>query len=161
MWLSVESLISLNIIWDHTLWTSWAEAEFLDEIQTKISIVFLLAILRHCLFEISISSNSRYLLQFLQFSYCKLLRRNKENLKETIPPSPWFKKSIQKSKVWELSRFMPRNLNEILRSWVRFLENFDFFTQWADPVFLEEKISRFINQHSVPDVGGGLIFHLF
>jgi hypothetical protein len=50
------------------------EAEFLDEIQTKVFRVFLLAIhsqlytLQLCL-EISVSSNSRNLLQFLELLY--------------------------------------------------------------------------------------------
>jgi hypothetical protein len=50
------------------------ETEFLAEIQTKVVSFFLLAIHNHlqlCL-EISISSKSRDLLQFLQFCYCKL-----------------------------------------------------------------------------------------
>jgi hypothetical protein len=50
------------------------EAEFLDEIQTKVLRVFLLASqspLQLCL-EISIYSYSRNLLQFLLFSYCTL-----------------------------------------------------------------------------------------
>ncbi len=46
------------------------EAEFLEEIQTKVLRLFLLAIHSHNYrFEISSSSNSRNLLQFLQFSY--------------------------------------------------------------------------------------------
>jgi hypothetical protein len=77
------------------------EAKFLDEIQTKILRVSLLAIQspqQLCL-EISISSNSRNLLQFLQFSYCTLQRGNEKNMKENHTPSLRFRKSIQKSKV--------------------------------------------------------------
>jgi hypothetical protein len=51
-----------------------AEAEFLDEIHTKVFRVFLLANqspLQLCL-KITNSSNSRNLLQFLQSSYCTL-----------------------------------------------------------------------------------------
>jgi hypothetical protein len=47
------------------------EAEFLDEIRTKVLRVFHVAIHRHLYsfaFEISISSNSRNLLRFLQFT---------------------------------------------------------------------------------------------
>jgi hypothetical protein len=51
---------------------SYPEAEFLDEIQTKVLKVFSLLFtdpnLQLCL-ETYISSNSRNLLQFLQFSY--------------------------------------------------------------------------------------------
>ncbi len=52
------------------------EAEFLDEIPTKVLKVFLLANAQSSLqlfLEISISSNSRNLLQLLQFSYCTLV----------------------------------------------------------------------------------------
>ncbi len=62
--------------------------------------------LQLCL-EISISSNSRNLLQFLYFSYCTLKRRNEENLIETIPPS------IQKPQVWELSRLCPETSTKL------------------------------------------------
>jgi len=51
------------------------EAEFLDEIQTKVLRVFLLAIHSHLYsfaLRLAISSNSRNLLQFLRFSYCTL-----------------------------------------------------------------------------------------
>jgi hypothetical protein len=51
------------------------ETEFLDEIQDKMSQDFLSLLFADtstaCI-EISISSNSRNLLQFLQFSYCTL-----------------------------------------------------------------------------------------
>ncbi len=48
--------------------------------------------------KISISSNSRNLLQFLQFSY----RRKEEKLKENHTPSLWFKKSVQKPQAYEI-----------------------------------------------------------
>ncbi len=54
---------------------SYTKAEFLDEIQTKVLRVFLLAIHSHLYsfaLRFSFSSNSRNLLQFLQFSYCTL-----------------------------------------------------------------------------------------
>jgi hypothetical protein len=61
------------------------EAEFLDEIQKKVLRVFLLAIQSHPLqlcTEISISSNSRNLLQFLK---CVTVHCNKEkNLIESF-----------------------------------------------------------------------------
>jgi hypothetical protein len=63
------------------------EAEFLDEIQTKFKSFppcFSQSPLQLCL-EISVSSNSRNLLQFLdlEFSYCTLSRRKEENLIES------------------------------------------------------------------------------
>ncbi len=73
------------------------EAEFSDEIQTKVLRVFLLAIhqspLQLCL-EISITSNSRNLLQFLvQLLYTVKEKGGKPDRK---PPSLWFKKSKKK-----------------------------------------------------------------
>jgi hypothetical protein len=59
--------------------------------------------LQLCL-EISSSSNSHNLLQFLHFSYCTLKRRKEQNLIENHTPFPMFKKSIQKPQVWKLSR---------------------------------------------------------
>ncbi len=71
--------------------------------------------------EISISSNSRNLLQFLQLQlHCEGERW--KTWWKTIPPSLWFKKSIQKPQVWELSRLCSETLNEIVRSWIRLLE---------------------------------------
>jgi hypothetical protein len=89
----------------------WHEAEFLDKIQKKVFRVFLLAAhksaLQLCL-EISISSNSRILVQFLEFNYCT----KEENLIEN-PPSLRFKKSIQEPEVWELSRLCLENLTKL------------------------------------------------
>jgi hypothetical protein len=84
------------------------EAKFLDEIQTKVLRVILLAIHSHLYnsalrFLILQSHATSYL--FLQWVmvHCKGERRKyiKPN------PRPWFKKSIQKSQVWELSRLCP------------------------------------------------------
>jgi hypothetical protein len=55
------------------------EAEFFNEIQNKVQTVTTQSSLQLCL-EVSIFSNSRNLLQILQFSYCTLLRRKEENL---------------------------------------------------------------------------------
>jgi hypothetical protein len=63
------------------------EAEFFDEIQTKVFGVFFLAIL--CL-ETYISSNSRNLLQLLQFRQCNGKRKEKEGKCERKPyPLPY------------------------------------------------------------------------
>ncbi len=56
--------------------------------------------LRLCL-EISISSNSRNLLQFLEVSYCTLYRRKEEILLENHTPLPMNKKSTHKPQVWD------------------------------------------------------------
>ncbi len=96
-------------------WRSFPEAAFLDEIQTKVFRAFLIDIHSHLYsfaFEISISSNSCNLTQFLQFSYSTLSRRKEENLK-TIVPSIWSKKFIQKSQVWKHSRLCPETSKEL------------------------------------------------
>jgi hypothetical protein len=55
---------------------SCPEVEFLDEIQTKGFKVFLLVVVTStALLEIYITSNSRSILQFLQFSYCTLKKK--------------------------------------------------------------------------------------
>jgi hypothetical protein len=77
-----------------------SEAEFLDEIQTKVLRVFLLAVLSHLygfalrfLFN-QTHATSHVFLQthtisyvVVQFSYCTLYRRKEENIIETIPHS--------------------------------------------------------------------------
>jgi hypothetical protein len=64
-----------NPCWANGLSTSCSEAELFEEIQTKVLKVFLLCYsqspLQLCL-EISISSNSRNLLQFPKFRFCTL-----------------------------------------------------------------------------------------
>ncbi len=80
------------------------EAEFLDEIETKVLRVFLLLYSKsppQLCHEIYISSNSRNLIQFLQCVtvHCKGERR--KTLLRTTPPSLWFKKSIQKLRFWD------------------------------------------------------------
>jgi hypothetical protein len=87
-----QAIIDLRGNLDKLVEKMCTEAEFLDEILTKVLRVFSL------LFTV-ISSNSHNLLQFLEFSYCTLSRRKKENLIETIPPSLWFKKLMQKPQV--------------------------------------------------------------
>jgi hypothetical protein len=71
------------------------EAEFWDEIQTKVLRVFLFAIHSHLY---------RFALRFLflqthatSYSFCKGERR--KTCWKTIPPSLWFKESIQKPQV--------------------------------------------------------------
>jgi hypothetical protein len=90
--------------------TLQTEAAFLDEIQTKVLRVFLLAIHSHLY---------RYALRFLflqthatSYSFyssvivhCKVDRR--KTWQKTIPSSLWFKKSIQKPQIWENSRLCP------------------------------------------------------
>ncbi len=68
-------------------------------------------LLRACL-EISISSNSRNLLQTL---HCKAERR--KTWQKTVP-SPYGLRSTETSSLSSL-KIMPRNLNEITRSWIR------------------------------------------
>jgi hypothetical protein len=98
------------------------EAELLDKIKTKVLRVFLLAIHSHLCLEISISSNSRNLLQFLEFLTVHWKGENRKTWWKTMPPSPSFKKSIQKSHVWELSRLCPETLTKL------YIHEFGFWT---------------------------------
>jgi hypothetical protein len=82
------------------------EAGFWDEILTKALRVFLLDIHSHLCFALRFlflqthaTSDSFYRAVTKQ---CKGDRR--KTWLKTIPPSLWFKKSIQKYQVWELSR---------------------------------------------------------
>jgi hypothetical protein len=77
--------------------------------------------LRVCL-EISNSSNTRIVLGIftVQLLYT-VQRRKEENLIENIPPSLWFKTSIQIHQV-RTFKIMPRNLNEIVHSWILLLD---------------------------------------
>jgi hypothetical protein len=82
------------------------EAKFLDKMQTKIWGVLLLVLHSH-LYSFSLG----YLLlqtHATSYSFCKGERR--KTRKKTIPPSLWFKKSIQKPQLWELSRLCPETL---------------------------------------------------
>jgi hypothetical protein len=62
----------------------------LEETQTKVWRVFLLAIHSH-LFSFALRFFFFNLLQFLEFNYCTLYRRKEENLIENLPPSLWLK----------------------------------------------------------------------
>ncbi len=94
-------------------------AEFLDEIQKKVLRVFLLAIHSHPLqlwLEISTSSNSRNLSQFLEFSICTLQRRKEENLVENHTHFHMVLEIHTETSNLRTLKIMPRNLNEIVRS---------------------------------------------
>jgi hypothetical protein len=87
--------------------TSRPEAEFLDEIQTKVLRVFLLAIQSplFCSFALRFLFLQTHEIAYSFYSsvtvHCKGKRR------KTMPPSLWFKKSIQKPQVREPSRLCP------------------------------------------------------
>ncbi len=110
--------------WTKNLLYFEAEFEFLDEIQTKVLRVFLLAIHSH-----RYSFALRYL--FLQIhatsysSYSLLLYMVKEIEgkpdRKTIPPSLWFEKNTSRNlKSLRTLKIMSRNLSESVRSWVIF-----------------------------------------
>ncbi len=96
------------------------EAEFLDEIQKKVLRVFLFAIYSQSplqlWLEIYISSNSRNLLQFLEFSTCTLQRRKEENLVENHTHFHMVYEIHTETSSLRTLKSMPRNLNEIVRS---------------------------------------------
>jgi hypothetical protein len=87
---------------------AFTEAEFLDEIQTKVLRVFLLAIHRHlyskpCI-DMPFSLNSRNLLQFLYGALLYTVKEKGGKPDRISHPLPYGLKSIQKPQVWELSR---------------------------------------------------------
>ena len=69
--------------------------------------------------EVSIFSNSRNLLQILQFSYCTLLWRKEENLIENHNIFSLVKEIHTETSILWTFNIMPRNLNEIVSSWIR------------------------------------------
>ncbi len=79
------------------------EAEFMDEIQTKVLRVFLLTIHSH-LYSFAL----RFIfLQTYATSYSFYSSVKEDNLIENHTPFPIVKKSIQKPQVWEHSRLCP------------------------------------------------------
>jgi hypothetical protein len=105
------------------------EAEFLDEIQTKILRVFLFA--THChlysltfrfLFLKTHAASYEYFQThaiscvFLQLSYCTLQRRNEETLIENHTPFPVVKEIHTETSSLRTLKIMPRNIDEIVRS---------------------------------------------
>ncbi len=88
--------------------TVFPEAEFLDEIQTKLLRVFLHAIHSH-LYSFALRFYFFKLTQPLTVSTVQLLYTVKEKRRKTwlktIPPTLWFKKSTQKPPAWEFSRW--------------------------------------------------------
>jgi hypothetical protein len=93
------------------------EAEFFDEIQTKVFKVFLFAIHSHLysfamrfifftlLQPLTYFFNSRNLLHIKLLFIVK--KKGGKPDRNPIPSSLWFKKSIQKPQVWELSTLCP------------------------------------------------------
>jgi hypothetical protein len=94
----VLNLVSLSLSLFFLLRT---EAEFLDEIQTKVLKVFLLAIqsdlysfaLKFLFLQTHATSYSLYI------ALLYTLKEKGENLLENHPPSLWFKKSLQNPQV--------------------------------------------------------------
>ncbi len=92
------------------------EAEFLEEIQTKVLRVFLLAIhshfysfaLRFLFLQIHATSYSFYSLVTV---HCEGERR--KTWEKTLPPSLSLKKSIQKPQVWEIWRLGPETSTKL------------------------------------------------
>jgi hypothetical protein len=106
-------------VWTGKIIQSSPEAEFLEEIQTKVLRVFLLAIHRPLnSFALRFLFLQTYVTSYSFYSSVT----TKKGGKPTITLSLWFKKSIQKPQVWERSRLYARNLNEIVCSWIRLLQ---------------------------------------
>ncbi len=106
--------------------SSWTEAELLDEIQTKVLKVFLLAIQSHLYsFALRFLSLKTHATPYsfysaLLYTICKEERR--KNWYKTTPYSLGFKKSMQKPQVWELSRLCPETSKKL------YVHEFGFWT---------------------------------
>ncbi len=94
------------------------EAEFLDEIQTKVLKAFLLAIQSHLnSFALKFLFLKTHATSYSFYSsatvHCK--RESRKTWSKTIPPSLWFKKFIQKplKKTLKLSRLCPESSTKL------------------------------------------------
>ncbi len=110
------------------------EAEYMDEIQTKAWRVFLLAIHSH-LYTFALRflflQNSRNLSQFLEFSCCTIIEKEKGGKSDkTIPPSIWFEKSIQKPQAWEPSRLCTETSTKLYFHEFGFCSGILLITPW-------------------------------
>ncbi len=97
----------------------YTEAEFLDEIQKKVLKVFLLATQSH-LYSFAL------IFLFLQTLATSISFYSA--LWKTTPPSLWFKKSVQKPQVWELSRLGPETSKKLYAmnpAYVQVTDNYD------------------------------------
>ncbi len=88
-------------------------------------------LLQLCL-EMSISSKSRNLLQFLQFSYCTLERIKEEKLTENHTPFPMVFEIHTETSSLKTLKIIPRNLNEIVRSWIWLLVTLYRMVQYVE-----------------------------
>ncbi len=109
-----------------------AVSEFLNEIQTEVFRVFLLAIHSH-LYSFALRFYFIKLTQPLMISRIQLLYTVKESGgkpdRKPYPPSLWLKKSIQKPHVWELSWLCPETSTKL------YVHEFGF----SHPIKWEEK----------------------
>jgi hypothetical protein len=90
----------LGLVFQIRLGCTGPEGKFLDKMQTKVLWVFFLVIHSH-LYSFALRFQF-YQTHATSYSFC-VGERRKTWLK-TIPLSQWFKKSIQKPQVWELSK---------------------------------------------------------
>ncbi len=90
---------------------SGIEAEFLEEIQTKVFLAirsqFYSFALRFLFLQTHATSYSFY------SSVSVDSKRWRKTWEKTIPPSLWFKKSIQKPHVWQLQRLCPETSTKL------------------------------------------------
>ncbi len=120
--------ITLVLLWQiiSNISLSRSEAAFLDEIQTKVSRVFHFVIHSHLysfawyFYFFKLTHTTSYSFYSSVTVHCRGERM--ETWQKTIPPSLWFKKSIQKSQVWELSKLYPEtsmfmNSASVQNSW--------------------------------------------
>ncbi len=96
----------------HHLHRDWILGQKPDKSLKSLPPCYSQSHLQLCL-EIFISSNACNPLQFLLFSFCTLQRRKEGNLIENQTPF------IQKTSSLRTLKIMPRNLNEIVWSWIQ------------------------------------------
>ncbi len=119
----------------------WILERNLDDSLQSFPPFYLQSSLQLCL-EISISSNSFNLLRISSSSHnlfrISTVQHCKGERRKTINPSLWFKKSIQKTQVWEHSKLCPETSMKL------YVHEFGFCTRVDEGVFKLDKHSYFL-----------------
>ncbi len=122
-------LLYIELFFSETFPSILCEAEFSDEIQSKVLRVFLLAIHSHIYsFALRFLFLQTHATSYSYYSsvtvHCKGERR--KTWQKTIPPSSlWFKKSLQKPPVFENSQDYAQKPQQKLS-----VHEFGFISQW-------------------------------
>ncbi len=112
--------------WNCMFINSTSEAEFLDEIQKKseeFSSLLLTLTSTALLWDFYFFKLTQPLTYFFSSVTVHCKGERKKTWWKTVPPSPWFKKSIQKHQVWKLSRLCPETSTKL------YVHEFGFWTK--------------------------------